>query len=52
MSLVLITSFQTTNVSSGKPIQDSEELTPQDMLMNMLTPFIEKDLHNYYIRRF
>ncbi|MDP1420171.1 DUF3888 domain-containing protein [Peribacillus simplex] len=48
MSLVLITSFQTTNVSSDKPIQNSEELRLQDMLMNMLTPYIEKELPNYY----
>jgi len=48
LSLVLITSFQTTSVSSVKPTQDSEELRLQDMLMNMLTPYIEKDLHNYY----
>ena len=30
------------------PIQDSEELRLQDMLMLMLTPYIENDLFNYY----
>ncbi|EKN70397.1 DUF3888 domain-containing protein [Schinkia azotoformans] len=48
ISLVLITYFQTTFVSSAKPAQDSEELRLQDMLMNMLTPYIEKDLRGYY----
>ena len=46
--LVLITSSQNTNVSSAKPTQDSEELRLQDMLMTMLTPYIEKDLNNFY----
>lgn len=48
LSLVLITSFQTTTVSSVKPTQDSEELRLQDMLMLMLTPYIQKDLISYY----
>ncbi|MFJ8235409.1 DUF3888 domain-containing protein [Ureibacillus sp. NPDC094379] len=48
LSLVLITSFQTTTVSSDKPTQDSEELRLQDMLMLMLTPYIQKDLISYY----
>lgn len=48
LSFVLIISFQKTIVSSAKPTQDSEELRLQDMLMNMLTPYIEKDLINYY----
>ncbi|MGE7694700.1 DUF3888 domain-containing protein [Lysinibacillus sp. NPDC094177] len=48
LSLVLITSFQTTTVSSSEPTQDSEELRLQDMLMLMLTPYIEKDLNSYY----
>ena len=48
LSFVLITSFQKTIVSSAKPTQDSEELRLQDMLMNMLAPYIEKDLNNYY----
>lgn len=43
--LVLITS---SIVSSAKPTQDSEELRLQDMLMNMLKPYIEEDLRNYY----
>ncbi|MGE7943151.1 DUF3888 domain-containing protein [Lysinibacillus xylanilyticus] len=41
-------SFQKIIVSSAKPTQDSEELRLQDMLMLMLTPYIEKDLTNYY----
>ena len=48
LALVLITSFQTTTVSSVKPTQDSEELRLQDMLMLMLTPYIQKDLISYY----
>ncbi|WP_274307459.1 DUF3888 domain-containing protein [Solibacillus daqui] len=48
LSLVLITPIQTTIVSSFGPTQDSEELRLQDMLMLMLTPYIEKDLTNYY----
>ncbi|MGE7823719.1 DUF3888 domain-containing protein [Paenibacillus sp. NPDC093718] len=48
LSLVCINSFQTTTFSSDKPTHDSEELRLQDMLMNLLSPFIEKDLHNYY----
>lgn len=48
LSLVFITSIQKTIVSSAKPTQDSEELRLQDMLMNMLAPYIEKDLNNYY----
>ncbi len=30
------------------PTQDSEGLRLQDMLMLMLTPYIENDLFNYY----
>jgi len=49
LSLVFTTSSQKTIVSSAaKPTQDSEELRLQDMLMNMLTPYIEKDLNSYY----
>lgn len=48
LSLVLITSFQTTAVSPSEATQDSEELRLRDMLMNMLTPYIENDLRNYY----
>lgn len=46
--LTLIASFQSTTVSSDKPTEDSEELRLQDMLMLMLTPYIQKDLINYY----
>ncbi|MGE7926050.1 DUF3888 domain-containing protein [Viridibacillus arvi] len=46
LSLVLITSIQTTIVSSVGPTQDSEELRLEDMLM--LTPYIQNDLRNYY----
>lgn len=48
LPLVLITAFQATTVLSAKPTQDSEELRLQDMLINMLIPYIEKDLHDYY----
>ncbi|MFC9542470.1 DUF3888 domain-containing protein [Lysinibacillus sp. NPDC056959] len=48
LSLVLIISFQTTTVSSSEPTQDSNQLRLQDMLMLMLTPYIEKDLNSYY----
>ncbi len=48
LSLALITSFQTTTVSFSEPMQDSNELRLEDMLMLMLTPYIEKDLNNYY----
>jgi hypothetical protein len=48
ISLVLITYFQITTASSAKPTEDSEELRLQDMLMNMLTPYIRKDLQTYY----
>jgi len=48
LSLALITSFQTKTVSLSEPTQDSNELRLQDMLMLMLTPYIENDLTNYY----
>ncbi|MEY9978537.1 DUF3888 domain-containing protein [Lysinibacillus sp. RC79] len=47
LPLVLVTSFQTT-ASSAEPPQDSDELRLQDMLMLMLTPYIEKELNSYY----
>ena len=46
--LTFITSFQATTDSSDKLTQDSEELRLQDMLMNMLTPYIENDLRDFY----
>ncbi|MEK4531587.1 DUF3888 domain-containing protein [Solibacillus sp. FSL K6-1554] len=46
--LTVIISFQSATVSSGEPIEDSEELQLQDMLMLMLTPYIQKDLNSYY----
>jgi hypothetical protein len=46
--LAVMTSFLSTSVSSDKPTEDSEELRLQDMLMLMLTPYIEKDLTSYY----
>ena len=46
--LALITPFQSTTVSSNIITQDSEELKLQDMLVLMLTPYIEKDLTEYY----
>ncbi len=48
LPFVLITSFQTTIVSSAEPARDSDELRLQDMLILMLTPYIEKDLNSYY----
>jgi len=48
LPFVLITSFQTTTVSSAEPTRDSDELRLQDMLILMLTPYIEKDLNSYY----
>ncbi|WP_427107772.1 DUF3888 domain-containing protein [Lysinibacillus xylanilyticus] len=48
LPLVLIASFQTTTVSSAEPTRDSDELRLQDMLILMLTPYIEKDLNSYY----
>ena len=45
LSLVLTPSFQH---SSAKSTEDSEELRLQDMLMNMLAPYIEKDLTHFY----
>jgi len=48
LSLFLIFCFQTTTALSDKPTQDSKELRLQDMLMNLLSPYIDKDLHNYY----
>lgn len=48
LSLALFTSFQTRMVSSSAPTQDSEDLRLQDMLMLMLTPYIQEDLDNYY----
>jgi hypothetical protein len=47
-SPIRFTSFQTTTVTSDKLTQDSEELRLQDMLMNLLTPYIEEDLNDYY----
>ena len=48
LPFVLITSFQTITVSSAEPTRDSDELRLQDMLILMLTPYIEKDLNSYY----
>jgi hypothetical protein len=48
LSLLAITSFQTTTASADKPTQDSEELRLRDMLMNLLTPYIREDLNKYY----
>ncbi|MFF2797514.1 DUF3888 domain-containing protein [Lysinibacillus xylanilyticus] len=48
LPFVLITSFQTTTVSSAEPTRDSDVLRLQDMLILMLTPYFEKDLNSYY----
>ena len=47
-SLVLVPSFQTISASTTEPTEDSNELRLQDMLMLLLTPYIEEDLTNYY----
>ncbi|WML50234.1 DUF3888 domain-containing protein [Neobacillus sp. PS3-34] len=47
LSILLITSH-TTTVTADKPTQDTEELRLQDMLMNMLTPYIREDLNKFY----
>lgn len=46
--IVLVPSFQTISASTAEPTQDSSELRLQDMLMLLLTPYIEEDLTNYY----
>ena len=48
LSLACVIFFQKAIISSAEPTQDSEELRLQDMLMNMLAPYIAKDLNNYY----
>lgn len=48
LSLALMISLQTRTFSISEPTQDSNELKLQDMLLLMLTPYIEKDLNNYY----
>ncbi|WP_129691018.1 DUF3888 domain-containing protein [Gottfriedia acidiceleris] len=48
LSTLLIIFFQTSPTLADEPTQDSEELRLQDMLMNMLTPYIREDLDKYY----
>ncbi|WP_239616581.1 DUF3888 domain-containing protein [Cohnella mopanensis] len=48
VSLVLIFSFQTNMGLAKQPTEDSEELRLQDMLMNLLTPYITEVLDHYY----
>lgn len=47
ITLVLF-SLPKTGFGINEPLQDSNELRLQDMLMLMLTPYIEKDLNSYY----
>ena len=47
ITLVLF-SLPKTGFGINEPAQDSNELRMQDMLMIMLTPYIEKDLTSYY----
>ncbi len=47
-SLVLVPVFQTISASTAEPTEDSNELRLQDMLMLLLTPYIEEELTNYY----
>lgn len=46
--ITIITSFQTKAEAISKPTQDSEQLRLQDMLMNLLTPYIRENLDKYY----
>jgi len=47
--LILVLFFlPKTGFGINEPTQDSNELRMQDMLMLMLTPYIEKDLSSYY----
>lgn len=48
LSLVLVSSFQANMASANQPVEDSDELRLQDMLMNLLTPYISEVLDNYY----
>ncbi|MFJ7698723.1 DUF3888 domain-containing protein [Lysinibacillus fusiformis] len=49
ISLILVLFFlPKTGFGINEPTQDSNELRMQDMLMLMLTPYIEKDLSSYY----
>lgn len=45
---LILFSLPKTGFGINEPLQDSNELRLQDMLMIMLTPYIEKDLTNYY----
>lgn len=45
---LLLFSLPKTGFGINEPLQDSNELRLQDMLMLMLTPYIEKDLTSYY----
>ncbi|WP_339258286.1 DUF3888 domain-containing protein [Lysinibacillus sp. FSL K6-3209] len=45
---LLLFSLPKTGFGINEPLQDSNELRLQDMLMLMLTPYIEKDLNSYY----
>jgi len=48
ISITLVLFFLPRTGFGFGPTQDSNELRLQDMLMLMLTPYIEKDLTNYY----
>ena len=49
ISLILVIFLHSkTGFGINEPTQDSNELRLQDMLMLMLTPYIEKDLNSYY----
>lgn len=50
--LILVSPLQSVTFSSNERTQDSEELKLQDMLMLMLTPYIENDLTDYYYPEF
>ncbi|MDM5233422.1 DUF3888 domain-containing protein [Lysinibacillus pakistanensis] len=48
ISITLVLFFLPRTVLGFGPTQDSNELRLQDMLILILTPYIEKDLTNYY----
>ncbi|MGP7815692.1 DUF3888 domain-containing protein [Niallia sp. 01092] len=46
--ITIITTFQIKAEAISKPTQDSEQLRLQDMLLNLLTPYIREDLDKFY----
>jgi hypothetical protein len=48
ISIFLVSPFLINVALANQPVEDSEELRLQDMLMNLLTPYIREVLDNYY----